>query len=402
MPSINYKKLCENYRAQGPAAPRRFRESLLEGKFALQDISIAALFRECFGSDAFAALSRPLGNAEMRRIWEANDPVLTTDFSNISGQIIYNAIMDAYAVFPATITSLVRTVQTQFDGEKIAGINQIGDQAAIVEEAAEYSKQKVTEDWINTPSTVKRGMIVQLTREAIFFDRTGVLIQRASDVGTWMAQNKEKRIINAVIAAGDSTAASAYNWKGAPYETYGDGTIGAAPDAQWTNIVAANPLQDYRSLDAALGLFEQMTDPYTGEPAVYLPNTILVTHANFSIAKAIVQGTQITVDSNEAATNQRVVHITPTSNIVGGYNIVTTPLLQAALTADGARSNLEWFMGDLARAFWYMQNWGVEVSQAPPNSNDEFHFDIMSQWKVSERGAIATVQPRAMVKNLPV
>ena len=39
------------------------------------------------------------------------------------------------------------------------------------------------EDYIETPSTTKRGFIVPVTKEAIFFDRTHLILSRAAEAG---------------------------------------------------------------------------------------------------------------------------------------------------------------------------------------------------------------------------
>ena len=57
-----------------------------------------------------------------------------------------------------------------------------------------------------------------------------------------------------------------------------------------------------------------------------------------------------------------------------------------------------WFIGDPARAFAYMENWPITVVSAPDNSEAEFTHDIVSRFKVSERGAAAVIEPRYMVK----
>ena len=46
-----------------------------------------------------------------------------------------------------------------------------------------------------------------------------------------------------------------------------------------------------------------------------------------------------------------------------------------------------------------MENHAIAVTQAPPNSEAEFRADIVSQHKVSERGAVAVLEPRHMVKS---
>ena len=71
------------------------------------------------------------------------------------------------------------------------------------------------EDYIETPSTTKRGFIVPVTKEAIFFDRTHLVLSRAAEVGEMLGLNKEKRLIDLVIGVTNN-----YKWKGTTYNTY--------------------------------------------------------------------------------------------------------------------------------------------------------------------------------------
>ena len=61
-------------------------------------------------------------------------------------------------------------------------------------------------------------------------------------------------------------------------------------------------------------------------------------------------------------------------------------------------TDTSWFLGNPRKAFAYMENWPLTTVQAPTNSHDEFHRDIVAQYKASERGATATLEPRYMCK----
>ena len=58
-----------------------------------------------------------------------------------------------------------------------------------------------------------------------------------------------------------------------------------------------------------------------------------------------------------------------------------------------------WFLGDFRRAFAYMENWPITVTQAPANSEADFNQDIVLRFKASERGAAAVINPRYVIKN---
>src|SRR5262245_25242880 len=149
---------------------------------------------------------------------EAGDAVNTSAFSNINGQIVYSAILDAFNSEAFVFSPLIRTIQTQFSGEKIAGVTRMGDRSEVVGEGMPYPNVGVGEDYIETPVTTKRGLIVPLTKEAIFFDRTGVVMQRCAEVGEFLGLNKEKRVIDCIID--ENVTTHRYKWRGTIYATY--------------------------------------------------------------------------------------------------------------------------------------------------------------------------------------
>ena len=54
-----------------------------------------------------------------------------------------------------------------------------------------------------------------VTKEAIFFDRTHLVLSRAAEVREVLGLNKEKRLIDLVIGAKNN-----YKWKGTTFNTY--------------------------------------------------------------------------------------------------------------------------------------------------------------------------------------
>ena len=66
-------------------------------------------------------------------------------------------------------------------------------------------------------------------------------------------------------------------------------------------------------------------------------------------------------------------------------------------TNDFGNPNEIWWLGDFKKAFVYRENWPVQVMQAPTNSQDEWDRDIVAQFKGTERGVAAVLDPRYVV-----
>lgn len=358
---------------------------LEEGEFAPEDFSIRDLAEGLVPNGTeYVNRLRP-GAKSGFDFMEAAAPIDTSAFSNITGQIIYNRLIEAFADEEFVVSRLIDTIDTPFDGEKIAGISKIGDEAEVVAESQPYPEAGVSEDYIETPSTEKRGFIVPVTREAIFFDRTGLMLARASEVGKYLGLNKEKRCIDVVIGATNN-----HKWKGTTYNTY-------QTSSPWINTKSSNDLVDWTDIDAAEQLFNDLLDPNVGEPIIATPNTILCTPARRQAAARVIGAEQIRVTGSGAITETIA-----RNPYAGTYGLATSRLLLRRilnLQADTAKANAWWFLGDFKAAFAYMQNWAIEVVTAANNSEAEFTRDVVVRYKASERGVAAVKQPRAVVWN---
>lgn len=384
---MNFRELKRLYEAEGAANTcSRLTEAIQANHLRAEDFSL----RECaraFCGEQFVENLNPRGKSGGLPLLEAGDAVSVASFSNITGQIVYSKIMQAYANPAFVMSSIVPNVPTTLSGEKIPGMTQIGDQAETVREGKEYPTAGFTEDYVETPATTKRGLIVPVTKEAIYFDRTNLILQRASQVGEWLATNKEKRLVDLLIGATNN-----YKWKSTTYSTYQTST-------PWINKKSSQDLVDWTDIDAALQLFADMRDPHTGEPILMMADTLICMPARFMAAKRVLNATETRFGDGASATTQTVA----ANPVAGMFRILQSVLayarLQSELSQSAADSGKYWFIGDFRKAFAYMENWPVTVVQAPANGEDEFNRDIVAKYKASERGAAAVMEPRAVIMN---
>ena len=193
---------------------KSLRNSIQKGELKARDFSLRELAEATVGPEWVKRMD-PRSDDGGVRLLEAGDGVDVTAFSNIAGQIVYTTILEAYTQEAFVVSKLVSTIPTRFDGEKIPGIGRVRDETAEVRPGMPYPNVGLGEDYIETPATTKHGFIVPVTREAIFFDRTHLILQRAAEVGEILGLHKEKRLIDLVIGAANN-----YKWKGTAYNTY--------------------------------------------------------------------------------------------------------------------------------------------------------------------------------------
>jgi len=351
--AIKYRELKQLYDKLGPAeCVKHLSEALREGHLKPEDFSIREVAEVTLGDSRVRQLDPRHGGAGLL---EAGEGVDVTAFSNITGQVVQSKIMEAYTQEAFVVSKLVDTIPTRLDGEKIPGIGRVKDEIAEVHPGMPYPSLGFAEDYIETPQTTKRGFIVPVTKEAVFFDRTHLVLQRAAEVGEILGLNKEKRLIDLLIGVTNN-----YKWKDADYNTYSSTGTGVAPDGDWINQFSEE-LVDWTDVDAAEQLFAEIT---------------------------------YTAAGSETATTA--------ANPLGNYTVVESRLAYRRIVASGeaaADARKWWFIGDFKKAFGYMENWPITVTQSPPNSEAEFNQDIVVRFKASERGAAAVINPRYVVKS---
>ena len=383
--SLKYRELKRRYELDGAEKTVcHLSESLSAGHLQPEEFSIRDL-AEALVPDGreWVRLLDPRSAGGVS-VLESGGAVDTTAFLNITGQVIYSKIMEAYQQEAFVVSKLVSTVPTRLDGEKIPGIARVSDTVDEVGPGMPYPHLGFGEDYIETPSTTKRGFIVPVTKEAIFFDRTHLVLSRAAEVGEVLGLNKEKRLIDVVIGVTNN-----YKSKGTSLNTYQTST-------PWINTLASNELVDWTNVDKAEQLFADILDPNTGEPVLVRGTTVLVTPAYRHAAHRVFHAAELTFTAAGATT------ATVAANPLTGYRVFDSRLAYRRIVASGvaaATAKKWWFVGDFRRAFAYMENWPITVTQAPVGSEAEFNNDIVLRFKASERGAAAVLNPRYVVKS---
>jgi hypothetical protein len=395
MPTPNYKVLIESFDRFPDKAPRLLRESLAAKDLNPHDFDFGRLFEQCFGWEEFRSC-RQSGRLA-HEVFEAAGAVSTSAFKDISGQIIYAMTLEAMNREEFVFSKLIPEYQSPFTFEKVAGLTDIGpgnDDEWIVEEGEEFQTVGVGQDWINLPETKKRGKIVPLTREAVFFDRTNTVQTKCGEVGYWLQYNDEIRAIDCVVDenAGAKSAALGghrYHWQDTSYATYADSSAGHP----WDNLVASNALVDWTDIDGADQVLNEITDPFTGTPVVIERPYLVCTKQLEKTAGRIKDSTKLQVVTPGYATSGN-----PTLTEVGNPYAGAFEVLSSRLLAQRMATDTTWYYGDLKGAFIKVVNFPFQTKQAPPNSDDEFKRDIVAQWRADMRNAYGTKQPRKMAK----
>ena len=354
----------------------------------------------------------------------AMSAVSTTAFTGITGQLLVTEVLKPYEKEEYIIRRLIPTYNTPLEQERIIGIAPPQDPGKKITLAAEQDPLKYVgfgENYIQTPMTRKEQLGIALTKEAIFFDRTGQITQQAADVGDMLAFSEEQECIGCVIggttdpvyfvekrqidsapltldlfqiaSAGSGARQLAFTYATRPYP--------------WVNDVPTNPLIDYTSIRVCDQYFSNIRDPNRGRPIVVGKPFVLAPHTKRIDIPRILAAENVWKLTQAGVTAAGAV-ITNGPNPLGRIGmsadqIAVSRLLQdelvSQLSITAAQAQETWFYGDIAKAFRYMTNWPLTVTQAPANSEAEFNQDIVMRWKASKRGRCAIFEPRVWIRS---
>ena len=323
-------------------------------------------------------------------------------FSILTGGLIEVKMLESFNNPSFIGDRLMPTMPTKLNGQKVIGLNPIGDKSARRQPGQPHPRAQFGERWIQTPETRENALAMDVTKEAVFYDLTGDILNMASSIGEELAYRKELEILDTVIGYTNS-----WNWKGTGYNTYvaaGGNTLGYAGNLIGSN---ANPLYDWTSIQTGYMAFNRFTDPDTGKRIMCQPNLILVCPGKLATANLILDSltTQFRTGGQQSTANPLYVNSgagNPVSNF-GNYGVLTSPLLEQqlvnslGLTTANATEN--WFMIDPTKAFKYMQNYPLQIQQASPQSYSMVDNGLVASYFGHERGIPSIWSPWHCLKN---
>ena len=319
-------------------------------------------------------------------------------FTSIVGGLVEVKILEAFQN-PALIADQLMPVEaTKLNGQKIIGVQNIGDRGRKRSPGETHPRAQFGERWIETPETRENALAIDVLKETVFFDLTGSLMRQAASVGDELAYRKELEVIDTILGVSNT-----FKYNGTTYNTYQTSrTLGYLNSH-------VNQLVDWTSLQSSLMLFVKMQDPHTDKRLLITPNTILVNPAKLATANLIlgasVTDRRTTPGATQATADTLNISSTPGNPYSGQYTVLSSPLVeQRCLAADGLNLNQAntdglWFTMEKGKSFRYMQNYPLTVTQASPNQYEMLDKGIVATYFANERGIPSTWSPWHIVKN---
>ena len=417
---------------KGGAKPQVFLESQCDGIGHGDCFSIRDLFANlCF----FKGTSDPVGlqfimeelsgmNSDLFEDGGAMGAVDSTVFMGITGQLLFSSLLKGYQQEEFVITKQIPTKPTPFEAEKIPGVTppkDPGKNVLRVAEGEQFRTVGFSEEYIQTQLTIKEGIIIPVTREAIFFDRTGMVTEQAGKVGELLGLSLEKEAIATLIGSPVANMGVPFVEKRQfdsapvtldPYQSV-DGTnntygqqVTQYPNRPYPfyNDVPANPFVDYTSVRTCEQYFARTQDPNTGEPIIIKDAKIIMCQTRWSDYMQVMQAPNIyKISQGGLDTSGGLLTLSPgvQKQMITAEPVFSRQLdwqMQAQLGVTQAEAEQIWFYGDPGNAISYGENWPITTVQAPKDSEAEFGQDIILRWKASRRGRFRWDEPRRMLR----
>jgi phage major head subunit gpT-like protein len=284
-----------------------------------------------------------------------SEAATTSEFPTLLRDGIKPRFFERYAATPTTWQQIVQVEQSdrmEEDYLKDAGLGV----APIVSENDSYPEVKMDLDSVVTIRNNKRGYIISVTEEMIYFDRIGVIRQIVDKQARSMAVTKQQLVFNMLTTTGNYTRNS----------TTGDNDVGAN-----TQTLTFSP----DNIIEASSIITTAKDRKSGVYLMARPSRLVVGARLEYAAKQLLFSPEI---GRGGATNE--VYGTGTSNPLRGLvtDIVVDPFMQS----------FSWALFDpTGGPFVLQQVWPLQMLTAgvvgSPDSYNYFHYDRI-EYRVRE------------------
>lgn len=307
-------------------------------------------------------------------------------FPSAVGQLIAQKVIDGYEQTAGFIgDQLVTPMPSKLRNERMVGFTS-AQGPKVVEEDGVYEDSTIGEKYVTTSET-KRGRIISVTEEAVYFDQTGQLLLRAQQIGEAARQDKERRIVRGVIDAASTEPV----WR--PSGTAAQLYVAATNN----NFLETNtPLVDWTDIQEALSYHAQnqrddreTDDAGAAQPIVFLPKVLLTAYKLRGTALLICNAINPTTMINVPNMVQQV---------APGLVPLSSPFIDAAEGADQFDDMDDWFVGDFKRQFIYKEIWPLQTFLLTGLTENAFRRDRLAEYKVREYGDVNAIDFRYVVK----
>jgi len=387
-------------------------EGIPGGRVRPEEVSFKGLARAFFGDPSDEELRRILvgGITTQVHAMEAAGaaPMVPSQFGDISPYnsaalgLLEARMLDVWNRPDFIADSVAETINSDLRAQKFIGVSIPGDVAMERKSGEQHARMQLTERYVTTPDTTNFGTAVDVTVEAVLFDRTGQVLANAEKVVETLRIRKEIRMADVFVGN-----VNTYTYDGVTYNTY------VSSGGNWVNEAASNALADYTNINTAIYLATQMTDQETGLPVSIGPNRQLLV-APINLATTLHTLRTTTVERLTQTSTYRMFGDNPLVKMGIGdpmssqwfwrqaQAMMETSAYGSQDSADAATTaNGLWWYGDFKGAFGYLENIPFTTTRATPDSYTMADRRLVASIFVDEMGVPFVKEPRKVQRHWP-
>lgn len=387
-------KLKESCAAHGPeTAVDIYYDAIKAERFNREDLSLREMAVSFMGEgyedklDRYEAMKR--AGLEEVQIRESADAVDASNFAAIGGQLLIDRVKEMYKLAAFTTDKLfsVENVGQNLSTYTQPWLSMVLHEPKAVNQLEEYPRTAFQHQTITFPAPEKFGQICAVTREMLRADKTRQAFEAAESVGTRTGLFVHKQKLRVIYGITNN-----HIFNGSALNTY-------LTAGSWVNSLTGFTLTNWNSFNTVEQLFNQMTDPVTGEPIDVGGLQMLVLPALKFTARRILNATEVRSGDITTGAGEQLVSPNP---IDQDYTLYVERYARQLLINEGgltaAQADTVIVIGDFKKAFVWREVWPLEVTRAAPNNLWEFTRDIALAVKASVFGVAGVRDPRYVVK----
>lgn len=346
------------------------------GKIKPADMSI----REMFDVLVLENLRARGSNFDLRfsDFDEIKEEISSSAFPYATGKLISPTVLNQYELDTTDIRSLFTETESNARTEDVVGFTD-GDRPRHVEENEPYPEASLNEKRVQI-SNQKFGQGIALTVEAIRFDKTGELANRARNVGTYIADLLEEfacyRLSDVAWPEINETTSKAFVYGGTAQTVFADTHAGVDGQVNDNLVAAGNGGPSISQARTMENLLKAMKSE-RGRPVRIRPTTIFAHSQLESKLDQFFNRQDFDLDSAERNVNV----------FKSKYRIITSQFFP---------STSYWYMGDPAKQSVIQWVWRPKVAT---QSQGDPKRDILVSYWVSMFVGIGLTDYRYVVRN---
>lgn len=365
-------------------------------EFSLRDMAISLCGEQWFHSLGQAqTVPGQVFEAGGSAVTPANIPNVSAFLGSVSG-LLDARILEGYQQPEFIIPKLIPTIPTKTRQTRLIATGRIGNAAQTRNPGEPHAAAQFSERRVTTPATTNVALRCEVTFEAVYYDQTNEVLERANSIGTEIGLYEEIEGFKVLCGATNN-----YEYNGVAYNTY-------LTSGNWIND-ASNELLDWTNVNSVNELFSRMTDQETGNRVMVNWDAMVVSPAKEATAYHIKHATEVESRTQSAAEIRRGQMASALG--MNSKNIYSSPYLDQVLTLAAAsgglalsqtNANKYWFALSTSQdrsAFVKTENWPFTIQRAAPTDYTMLNHKMLLAAFVDRMAQFSVREPRYVVRS---